>query len=234
MHAKAAPFTDRGIMNIALLGKGKTGSKIIELRTKGVEVFDQSNRATFERLVKNDVVISFLPGQAFEDLIPLLLETKLPVVTGSTGFNWPANFDQTLKSKNLSWIYATNFSLGVVVMKQLIERLNQVSHLFSEKSFAIHEVHHTKKVDAPSGTALSMQQWLQGKPEMTYERIGDVVGLHTLSLETPSEIIQLSHEAKNRQLFAQGALWAADFITKQKLEPGLHAFQKVVEDHLSL
>ncbi|HXH73608.1 MAG TPA: dihydrodipicolinate reductase C-terminal domain-containing protein [Bacteriovoracaceae bacterium] len=221
-------------MKIALLGKGKTGSQVRDLRPTGVEVFDQTNLPSFEKLIKCDVVISFLPGEAFEDLIPLLLETKLPVVTGSTGFNWPENFDLTLKEKNLKWIHATNFSLGVVVMKQLIERLNQVSHLFGEKTFEIHEVHHTKKLDAPSGTALSMKGWLHGNPKMTFERTGDVVGLHTLTLKTPSEIIKLTHEAKNRQLFAEGALWASDFIKTKTLAPGLHAFQKVVEDHLAL
>jgi 4-hydroxy-tetrahydrodipicolinate reductase len=219
-------------MKIALLGKGKTGSKVIELWPQGVTVFDRSHPVTFEALIKNDVVISFLPGEAFEALIPILLEAKLPVVTGSTGFNWPLDFDKTLRASGLTWIYATNFSLGVVVLKQLIARLNQVSHLFSEKSLGIHEVHHAKKLDAPSGTALSMKKWLGGDPLMTYERVGDVVGLHTLGLETPSEIIRLTHEAKNRQLFAEGAIWAAEFI--KNLKPGLHEFQKVVEDHLSL
>src|SRR5690606_1120824 len=148
--------------------------------------------------------------------------------------SWPGDFDASLKLRNLRWIYASNFSLGVVIMKQLIQRLNQVSHLLDEKSFSIHEVHHTKKVDAPSGTALSMKEWLDGNPEMSYERTGDVVGLHTLTLESPSEIIRLSHEAKNRQLFAEGAIWAAKFLTTQNIEPGLHAFQKVVEDHLAI
>lgn len=221
-------------MTVALIGAGKTGSKILELRSVGVEVFNRSNPPTYEKLVKHNVIISFLPGEAFESLIPLLLETKLPVITGSTGFKWPENFEKTLREKGLKWIYASNFSLGVVVMKQLIERLNQVSHLFNDKKLSIHEVHHTKKLDAPSGTALSMKGWLKGDPEMTHERIGDVVGLHTLTLETRSEIIRLTHEAKNRKLFAEGALWAADFITTQKLEPGLHAFQKVVENHLAL
>lgn len=221
-------------MKIALLGKGKTGSKILELESQGVTVFDRTNVPTFEKLVENDVIISFLPGEAFEALIPLLLETKLPVVTGSTGFKWPVEFDRTLKERKLSWIFGTNFSLGVVVMKQLIERLNQVSHLFPVKKFSIHEVHHTKKLDAPSGTALSMEEWLKGDCEVISERTGDVVGYHTLTMATPSEVIQLSHDAKDRKLFAEGALWAADFITTQKLEPGLHAFQKVVEAHLSL
>jgi 4-hydroxy-tetrahydrodipicolinate reductase len=221
-------------MKLALIGKGKTGGKVLELKLPDVEVtvFDRSHQPTFEKLKACDVILSFLPGDAFSELIPTLLETKKPVVTGSTGFKWPDHFDKTLREKNLTWIYATNFSLGVVVLKQLIERLNQVSHLFSEKTLSIHEVHHTKKLDAPSGTALSMKEWLKGDCEVTSERTGDVVGLHTLTLETPSEIIRLEHEAKNRTLIAEGAVWATKMITK--VEPGLHSFQKVVENHLSI
>lgn len=220
-------------MKIALLGKGKTGSKVIEL-AKDVTVFDSSNKPTFEKLAGHDVIISFLPGDAFHSLIPMLVETSIPVVTGSTGFAWPSDFDKTLREKGLTWIYATNFSLGVVVLKQLIERLHEVSSLFEEKTFSIHEVHHTKKLDAPSGTALSMKEWLHDSCEITSERTGDVVGLHTLTMETPGEILRLEHEAKNRTLFAEGALWAASYITKTKMESGLFAFQKVVEKHLSL
>jgi 4-hydroxy-tetrahydrodipicolinate reductase len=221
-------------MKIALLGKGKTGSKVLELGGADVTAFDTKNAPTYEKLVQYDVIISFLPGDAFEELIPTLLETKRPVVTGSTGFKWPSDFDKTLQEKNLVWIHATNFSLGVVVIKQLIERLNQVDHLFKDKSYSLHEVHHTKKVDAPSGTALSMQEWLKAPCEVTSERTGDVVGLHTLTLETHGEIIRLEHEAKDRSLFAEGALWAARYLVNNKLEPGLFAFQKIVEKHLSL
>lgn len=218
-------------MKIALLGKGKTGSQILEL-TKDVAVFDRTNTPTLEKLKHFDVIISFLPGEAFKEMIPMLIETKKPVVTGSTGFEWPKNFDLTLIDQKVTWIYATNFSLGIVAMKQLIEKFNQLTHLFSEKKLSIHEVHHTKKVDAPSGTALSMQGWMKDSVEVTSERTGDVVGLHTLTMETPSEIIRLEHEAKNRKLFAEGALWAANAI--KNVKPGLHSFQKVVETHLSI
>lgn len=220
-------------MRIALLGKGKTGSHVLKL-TSNVDVFDQTNIPTYEKLIACDVVISFLPGEAFTSLIPLLIETKLPVVTGSTGFTWPQDFDQKLAQLNLKWIYATNFSLGVVVLKKLIERLNEVDSILVDKSFSIHEVHHTKKLDAPSGTALSMKSWLGESCDISSERTGDVAGLHILTLETSGEILRLEHEAKNRALFAQGALWAASFITKNKMEPGLHAFQSVVENHLSI
>jgi 4-hydroxy-tetrahydrodipicolinate reductase len=220
-------------MKIALLGKGKTGSKVLEL-AKDVEAFDSNNLPTLEKLTKHDIIISFLPGEAFSHLIPVLLETKKPVITGSTGFTWPLDFDKTLKERSLTWIYATNFSLGVVVLKQLIQKLHSVDHLFSEKKLSIHEVHHTKKLDAPSGTALSMKEWLREPCEITSERTGDVVGLHTLTLEASGEILRIEHEAKDRRLFAEGALWAANHLYKNKMESGLHAFQRVVEAKLSL
>ena len=222
-------------MKIALLGKGKTGGKILEIAPSDlfIEVFDRTHKPSIEKLAPFDVIISFLPGDAFLEIIPMLLETKKPVVTGSTGFQWPAGIDKTLQTNNVSWIFATNFSLGVVAVKQLIEKLHKLTHLFSEKSLSIHEVHHTKKVDAPSGTALSMKEWLnEDDCLVTSERTGDVVGLHTLKLETPSEIIRIEHEAKNRTLFAEGALWAARMISQT--HPGLHPFQKVVEKQLSL
>jgi len=132
-------------MKIALLGKGKTGSKVIELYPSNIEVFDRKNIPTFEKLSLCDVVISFLPGDAFKELIPTLLETKRPVVTGSTGFEWPLDFDLTLREKNITWIYGTNFSLGVVMVKQLIEKINELSSLLGDVKTSIHEVHHTKK-----------------------------------------------------------------------------------------
>jgi 4-hydroxy-tetrahydrodipicolinate reductase len=221
-------------MKIALLGKGKTGSKVIELNSGELEVFDRTNLPTRERLENFDVIISFLPGEVFLELIPMLIETKRPVVTGSTGFKWPDNFSKKLSEKKLKWIYASNFSIGVVVLKQLIEKLHSVEHLFENKSFAIHEIHHKQKLDAPSGTALSMKEWLNKDCDITSERTADVVGFHSLKMETKGEIIRLEHEAKDRSLFAEGALWAANYILHKNMEPGLHAFQKVVENHLSL
>jgi 4-hydroxy-tetrahydrodipicolinate reductase len=221
-------------MKIALLGKGKTGSKVLECAPASVEVFDSKNVPTFEKLQSCDVIISFLPGDAFAELIPLLVESKKPVVTGSTGFKWPEAFAETLKEKNLRWIHATNFSLGVLIIKQLIERLHQVDHLLPSRQLSIHEVHHTKKLDAPSGTALSMKEWLQEECTITSQREGDVVGFHELKLDTGSEVITLAHEARDRRLFAEGAVFAAKLLMDKNLEAGLHSFQKVVERHLSI
>lgn len=215
-------------MKIALLGKGKTGSKVQESSAHEVMVFDSSNPPSFEKLQACDVVISFLPGEAFKSYLPLLIETKLPVVTGSTGFEWPANFQETLKEKGLSWIYASNFSLGVAIVKQMLSKLAAAKDFFAHHQTSIHEVHHVHKKDAPSGTALSMQQWMNEKCNMTSERTGDVIGFHELTFDTGSEKIKLSHEALDRKLFADGAIWAAEYLLKNK-NPGLHSFQEIIE-----
>ena len=218
-------------MKIALLGTGKTGSKIVEAKKHEVKCFNSKQPPTFESLKTCDVIISFLPGDAFLQYLPLLIETKLPVICGSTGFKWPQDFDKGLKEKNLSWIYATNFSLGVFVIKELLKKLNAFNSLFPNSKISIHEVHHIHKKDAPSGTALSMQEWIGLDCEITSAREGDVIGHHELTLNTGSEKIMITHEALDRKLFAEGAIWAAEYLYKNK-RPGLHSFQSVLEDTL--
>jgi 4-hydroxy-tetrahydrodipicolinate reductase len=215
-------------MKIALLGKGKTGSKVMESKVHQVIAFDSKNKPTFEKLETFDVIISFLPGEAFKSYIPLLVELKLPVVTGSTGFDWPTNLDKTLKEKNISWIYASNFSLGVAIVKQMLTKLSAAKNFFQTHETSIHEVHHTQKKDAPSGTALSMEEWMSEKCGITSERTGDVIGFHELTFNTGTEKIRLSHEALDRKLFADGAIWAAEYLVKNK-QPGLNSFQDILE-----
>jgi 4-hydroxy-tetrahydrodipicolinate reductase len=218
-------------VKIALLGKGKTGSKVLLNKKHQVIAFDSKNQPTFEKLETFDAIISFLPGDVFKSYIPLLIETKLPVVTGSTGFEWPENLNQILADKKISWIYASNFSMGVAVVNQMINKLAAASSMFVDHKCSIHEIHHTKKLDAPSGTALSMKMWMNENCTITSEREGDVIGFHELVFDTGSEKIKLSHEALDRQLFADGAIWAAEFLNINKT-PGLNNFQEIIERNL--
>jgi 4-hydroxy-tetrahydrodipicolinate reductase len=172
-----------------------------------------------------------LPGEAFKKYIPLLMETQLPVVTGSTGFEWPNHIHQDLIKRGASWIYASNFSMGVAIMGRFLQQLTKASQLFTTYQVSIHEVHHTKKLDAPSGTALSMQQWLNLPCSVTSERTGDVIGYHELVFDTGKEKLKLSHEALDRKLFAEGALWAAQYLINNP-KPGLHSFQDIMEKNL--
>jgi len=218
-------------MKIALLGRGKTGSKVLLNKNHQIIAFDSKNQPNFEKLETFDAIISFLPGEVFKSYIPLLIETKLPVVTGSTGFEWPENLDQILSDKKISWIYASNFSMGVAVIKQMMSKLAQAKSMFPQHKTSIHEIHHTQKLDAPSGTALSMESWMHEKCTITSERQGDVIGFHELVFDTGSEKIKLSHEALDRQLFADGAVWAAEYLYKNKT-PGLNNFQEIIERNL--
>ena len=211
-------------MKIALLGKGKTGSKALELNgADNTLVFDSKNPFSIDKANGCDVIISFLPGDVFVNQLDLLLESKIPVVTGSTGFEWPVNFSKKIEEKKIKWIKAHNFSIGMNLVYKLIKIMSKTNNIFSDYEFKLHEIHHTNKKDAPSGTALSWNEWLSDSNiEITSERTGDVVGDHELVLETPFEDISIRHKAKDRKIFASGALWAAKkIITDSSIPYGL-------------
>jgi 4-hydroxy-tetrahydrodipicolinate reductase len=220
-------------MKIALLGKGKTGGKVLEILVSSNiphTVFDSTHTPTLENLKGHDVIISFLAGDVFKTYIPLLLEVKIPVVTGSTGMEWPKNFGEDLQKQNNKWIFATNFSLGMNIVHQMILIMKEADAILLDFKFSMNEIHHTKKLDAPSGTALTWKNWLDHEVNITSERIGDVVGIHELKLTTPTEEITLKHEALDRKIFAEGAMFAANIIST--LPSGLHLFQDVVQKEL--
>lgn len=220
-------------MKVALLGKGKTGGRVLELlQDKKIPhtVFDSKNHPTLESLKGHDVVISFLTGDVFREYMPLLIDSKIPVVTGSTGITFDSKLSDSLAEKNIKWIYATNFSLGMNLVHQMILIMKNAGSILSDYSFSMNEVHHTKKLDAPSGTALSWKNWAGHEMDITSERIGDVIGIHELKLKTATEEITLKHEALDRKIFAEGALYGANIIST--LKPGLHLFQDVVQREL--
>lgn len=228
--------------HIGLLGSGKTGGRVLELiekrRADGeniqVTVFNRSHPVTADNLAGLDGLISFYPGPAFLEAIPTLMDSRLPVVTGSTGFEWPGGrqeFHQTLANKDICWIHGHNFGLGMNLVRQMIATLSKAQKLYAAGDIecSIHEVHHTKKLDAPSGTAIAWSDWLGMPAQISSERTGDVVGDHQLTLKTPFEQIQLRHQALDRKIFAAGALWAMEALLNEtiKSEPGLHVFQDV-------
>lgn len=231
-------------MRIALLGSGKTGSHVLSLTKTSVTVFNSSNKPTIEALKNHDVVISFLPGEIFLSYVDILIESGIPVVTGATGFNWSNDLKNKLKEHNVSWVWGSNFSLGMNIVKNMIRELSKACELFEEYDFHIHEEHHTKKLDAPSGTALSWKAWLKDNAAdvlknnnkeigMSYDRKGDIVGFHEVTLSTPDEEIKLAHTAKDRSLFARGALWAATKVTNNVNFPkGLTVFSDLVQNNL--
>ncbi len=222
-------------MKIALLGTGKTGGRVVDiLGTDNVEAFNESNLPSLEKLKKCDAAISFLPGPALMEYIELLIESKIPLASGSTGFVWPADMDERLKQNNIAWVTASNFSLGMNLIYGMIKVLAKTPELFDEYEFKLHEIHHINKKDKPSGTALSWEKWLGQDVDITSERIGDNPGEHKLTLVTPYEDIILEHKSKDRRIFAQGAIWTAKKLASGNIKPGLHNLQDIMKKELGI
>lgn len=225
-------------MNVAILGRGKTGSYVANQcvqRNIAHEVFHRENPLTKEALEGKDIIISFVPGPALLEYLDLILDSKVSVISGSTGSDFPQDLDQRLKENQQVWIQGHNFSLGMNIISQMIKTLGKACKLYEDQwESTIHEVHHTKKLDAPSGTALRFKEWFGGESEISSERTGDVVGHHEITFKTPFESITLTHEAHTRGLFAHGALWAAEKVLEQKAQPGFTWFEDLALKELSL
>ncbi len=222
-------------MKIALLGHGKTGGKVVEILGKaGLTEFDSANPPTLDGLAGHDAVISFLPGPAFAQYIDLLIESGIPVATGSTGFEWPDDIDARLKEKGVAWVAASNFSLGMNLVHGMIKVLAKTPQLFDRYQYKLHEVHHVHKKDHPSGTALTWEKWLGQPVDFSYDRIGETIGDHSLKLELPNEDITLTHHAVNRRIYAEGALWTAKKLVEGDVAPGLHDLSEIMSKELNI
>jgi len=219
-------------MIIALIGAGKTGSHVIRLAGEDrVITFDENNKPTAEKLAEADVAIVFVPGDAAGELIEPVLASGIPAVWGTTGYPWPKDLSDRVKVNGVRWIVAANFSLGMNLIRKCLEVLGQGSQFLQDPEYHIHEVHHIHKKDAPSGTALKWEEWLGREGvHISSSREGDVRGVHSLHVKTPYESIFLKHEAHDRALFAEGALWAARFLVNQPdIMPGLYTFESIID-----
>ena len=216
-------------MKYAILGSGKTGCKVVDiLKDSSHTVFNNSNKISVEKLADHDVLISFVNGQVLLDNLDILLESGIPHVTGATGVDWPKDLNDRLITAKTKWMIASNFSLGMNLVKAMINCLGKANLLFKNFEFKIHEVHHSQKLDAPSGTALSWKDWLGSTSNIpiSSERVGNITGIHEVRLNTENEEIFLRHEAKDRKIFAEGAVWAAQqMVEDNNIQPGLHKFE---------
>ncbi len=214
-------------MKIALLGYGKMGHAVEKAALeRGHEVvcivdpFLQSGTGKEKTDLKNaDVAIEFsTPSTAVEN-IRLAWENNLPVVCGTTGWNsLLPQLKEELKSNGKTLFWTSNFSIGVNLFFQLNKRLAELLKPYDYVP-SITEIHHIHKLDAPSGTAISLRNDIEpivGK-EVRIESIreGEVAGIHSVRYESGVDIIEIKHEAKSRMGFALGAVVAAEFVVKQ-------------------
>ncbi|MBO6523901.1 MAG: hypothetical protein JJ971_08755 [Balneolaceae bacterium] len=218
-------------MKISVIGTGKTGSKVVELLgDRSLYAFDESTLPTIEKLKESDAVIIFVPGEAVSDILDLVLKSRIPAAWGSTGFEWPQDLDDLVKAAKTKWVLATNFSLGMNIIRHSIKKISEGSKILENPNFEIQEIHHIHKKDAPSGTALSWKEWLDKDVEITSIREGDVNGVHELRLSTSREEIALKHEALDRSIFAEGAIWTAEqLVNNLTLSDGVHTFGELFD-----
>ncbi|HKK45656.1 MAG TPA: dihydrodipicolinate reductase C-terminal domain-containing protein [Balneolaceae bacterium] len=219
-------------MKFAVIGTGKTGGKVLELLDADsiVGPFDSTHRPTSVALQEADAAILFVPGNAVDELMEPLVASGIPAAWATTGYEWPNDLDQKLKDRNIKWLRAANFSLGMNIVRRCLGVIGRSSSMLTNPSFHIHEIHHVHKKDAPSGTALSWRDWLGKDAKITSERKGDIKGIHQLEVNTENESILLKHEAHDRKIFAEGAIWAAEQLVSEDIQPGFHDFSTIFDN----
>jgi 4-hydroxy-tetrahydrodipicolinate reductase len=222
-------------MLLLVLGKGKTGSLVAHVareRGHSVRVLDRENEGagalTAPTVAQVDVVVDFTTPVAAVENMRACLALGARIVVGTTG--WYARLDE-MKALALrrggGLLYGANFSLGV---QELFKATASVARL-EGYSFHISETHHASKLDAPSGTALTLKEIiLKAQPdaqvEMSFIREGEVPGLHVVKAKSESDSLELRHEAFNRRGFAEGAVRAAEWLNGKN---GVWEFREVFD-----
>lgn len=227
-------------MKFAIIGYGRMGHEIEDVAIRrGHEIgliIDKDNTGDLDGHHLNgiDAAIEFsFPDTALENILKCL-ENRIPVVSGTTG--WLDDYDKAAEACRLhgtSFIHASNFSLGVNILFRLNSELARILSAYPGYSPSIEEVHHVKKLDAPSGTAISLAEgilkqnphfkgWSKGNAladdiiPVGSVREGIIPGIHTVTWNSEIDNISLRHESKSRKGLALGAVVAAEYISSRK------------------
>ncbi len=217
-------------MRIALFGYGKMGRMIEDLAIeRGHEIVAKIDVDTKEvDFTQMDVAIDFsMPSAAFNN-ITQCLQNKVPIISGTTG--WLKDYNKAVEICNEekgAFIYASNYSLGVNVFFELNKYLAKMMKNLSQYKVNMEEIHHTQKLDAPSGTAITLAEGIienskysewkleeadKNEIPIVAKRIDEVPGTHTIEYKSMVDSIEIKHTAHNRKGFALGAIIAAEWI----------------------
>lgn len=227
-------------MKIALIGYGKMGQAIEEIALqKGHDILFRIDKDSLDLLESNqltdtDVAIEFsTPETAFEN-INKCLDAGLPVVCGTTGWlTHLSEIEQRVKKENLTFLHASNFSIGVNLFFEINKKLAELMDNQPQYEISMEEIHHTQKKDAPSGTAITLAEQILEKIsrkknwinevtasaddlEILSKRIDPAPGTHIIRYTSDIDDIEIRHTAHSRKGFAQGALAAAEYLHDKK------------------
>ncbi|MBB3188037.1 4-hydroxy-tetrahydrodipicolinate reductase [Microbacter margulisiae] len=227
-------------MNIALIGYGKMGHEIEQIAIqRGHQIvarIDLTTNDTFESpaFCSANVAIEFTRPDAAINNIRKCFEAGVPVVCGTTGWaNQLSTIRKEMETTNGTLFWASNFSLGVNLFFALNRYLAKLMNPFNDYNISMIEVHHTQKLDAPSGTAITLAEsiieeldrkskWVKDIQQQPDElaiasiREGNVLGIHEIIYESEMDTISIKHDAKSRRGFALGAVLAAEFTYNKK------------------
>ncbi|MBK8610456.1 MAG: 4-hydroxy-tetrahydrodipicolinate reductase [Chitinophagaceae bacterium] len=227
-------------MKMALIGYGKMGKTIEGIAIeRGHNIVlkidvDNANAFTTENLQQCDVAIEFTGPHSAKDNIMKCLDAGIPVVSGSTGWlEHRKEVDDFCIEKNGSFLYASNFSVGVNIFFELNKKLAQLMNGQTGYDITLEEIHHTQKKDAPSGTAITLaeqiireipakQKWVNEPSDnradlpIISKREDPAPGTHSIKYSSAIDDIEIIHTAHNRQGFALGAVLAAEYIFNKK------------------
>ena len=232
-------------MKIALFGYGKMGKTIERLaKDRGHKIVAKIDKDKSEgTITEADVAIDFSIPKSAYDNINRSFKEGIPIVSGTTG--WLDKYDEVVedcKRKNGAFIYASNFSLGVNLFFELNKQLAKMMSKFNEYDVTMEEIHHTQKLDAPSGTAITLAEGIidnsskkawaldvtntKNELPIVAKRIEKVPGTHSVFYNSSVDAIEIKHTAKNRDGFALGAIIAAEWLQDKK---GVYTMKDVLE-----
>jgi 4-hydroxy-tetrahydrodipicolinate reductase len=226
------------IMKIALIGYGKMGREIEKIALqRGHEIslkISSTNFFDIDFIANSDVAIEFTRPEIAIENIKKCFKHNVPVVVGTTGwYNELERVKKDCQEKNQTLLYASNFSVGVNIFFEINKQLAKLMNNQSMYEVSMEEIHHTQKLDAPSGTAITLAEgvlenidrkdhWINEQSSDSKElsiiskRIDSVPGTHIVKYFSEIDQIEISHTAHNRQGFAMGAVLAAEFIYGKK------------------
>jgi 4-hydroxy-tetrahydrodipicolinate reductase len=231
-------------MKVALIGYGAMG-KLIEnlLQEKGDEVAlivddrdaNLSASELAEKLKGVDAAIDFSIAEAVLRNIEACLLAKVPLVEGTTGWNSEKETVKSLVEKHDgAFVFGANFSVGVNLFYRIVARAAELFAKFSEYETFIEERHHSRKKDAPSGTALKLKelvaQHITKELSVSATRAGNMPGTHTVGFDSAADTVELTHTARSREGFASGSILAARWIIGKK---GFWEFTELMDEIIS-
>ncbi len=220
-------------MKLALHGYGKMGHAIENVaKARGHEVVAIFDAGLDPSMNDAEVLIDFSHASALEHALSLACNNGCGLVIGTTGWNDRVDDVRARVEKSgIGAVYASNFSPGANVTFALARRAGELFARFPQYAAGMEERHHSQKKDAPSGTALRIASEVRegsgGKldPPIAASRVGSEFGLHTVYFDSPDDLIEISHRARGREGFAQGAVLAAELIRGRK---GFYRFDELV------